>query len=132
MNGNRLQTAWAIADGHRAAYDAVFAPAGFPLPVPLDGPRTSADLMARLDPATGSVCWRTATVPPRAEGSPRIVARSSVCRASRCRANPGRRPVARVPDQHVAVKAEYLRNGEYGRVPSIRNDVLVASLVLSY
>jgi len=37
-----------------------------------------------------------------------------------------------VPNEHVAVKAEYLRNGEYGRVPSIRNDVLVASLVLSY
>jgi len=36
-----------------------------------------------------------------------------------------------VPNEHVAVKAEYLRNGEYGRVPSIRNDVLVASLVLS-
>jgi hypothetical protein len=37
-----------------------------------------------------------------------------------------------VPNEHVAVKAEYLHNGEYGRVPSIRNDVFVASLVLSY
>jgi len=37
-----------------------------------------------------------------------------------------------VPNEHVAVKAEYLHNGEYGRVPSIRNDVFVTSLVLSY
>lgn len=37
-----------------------------------------------------------------------------------------------VPNEHVAVKAEYLRNGEYGGVPSIRNDVFVTSLVLSY
>jgi hypothetical protein len=37
-----------------------------------------------------------------------------------------------VPSEHVAIKAEYLRNGEYGRVPTIRNDVLVTSLVLSY
>lgn len=31
---------------------------------------------------------------------------------------------------HVVGKAEYLRNGEYGGVPSIRNDVFAASLVL--
>ena len=37
-----------------------------------------------------------------------------------------------VPNEHVAVKVEYLRNGEYGGVPSIRNDVFVTSLVLSY
>jgi len=37
-----------------------------------------------------------------------------------------------VPNEHVAIKAEYLHNGEYGRVPSIRNDVFVTSLVLSY
>ena len=37
-----------------------------------------------------------------------------------------------VPNEHVAIKAEYLHNGEYGHVPSIRNDVFVASLVLSY
>ena len=49
MNGNRLRTAWAIADGYRAAYDAIFAPAGYALP--LAG--TSSDLMARLAPATG-------------------------------------------------------------------------------
>lgn len=49
MNGNRLQTAWAIADGYRTVYDAIFAPAGYALPIP----GTSADLMSRLDPATG-------------------------------------------------------------------------------
>ncbi|HEY4184037.1 MAG TPA: hypothetical protein VGP07_03170 [Polyangia bacterium] len=37
-----------------------------------------------------------------------------------------------VPNEHIALKAEYLRNGEYGRIPSIRNDVFVTSLVLSY
>ncbi len=37
-----------------------------------------------------------------------------------------------VPNEHVAVKVEYLHNGEYGGVPSIRNDVFVTSLVLSY
>ena len=34
---------------------------------------------------------------------------------------------------HWAVlKAEYLRNGEYGPIPNIRNDVFTSSLVLSY
>ena len=37
-----------------------------------------------------------------------------------------------VPNEHAAVKVEYLHNGEYGGVPSIRNDVFVTSLVLSY
>lgn len=37
-----------------------------------------------------------------------------------------------VPSEHAAVKLEYLHNGEYGRVPQIRDDVLVSSLVLSY
>jgi hypothetical protein len=37
-----------------------------------------------------------------------------------------------VPNEHIALKAEYLRNGEYGRLPTIRNDVFVTSLVLSY
>ncbi|MEO5770028.1 MAG: hypothetical protein ABIS92_16860 [Polyangia bacterium] len=32
----------------------------------------------------------------------------------------------------AAVKAEYLRNGEYGDVPQVRNDVFTSSLVLSY
>jgi cytochrome c peroxidase len=49
MNGNRLKTAWTIADHYRADYDAVFGPAGDPLP--LAG--TSADLAALLDGATG-------------------------------------------------------------------------------
>jgi hypothetical protein len=31
----------------------------------------------------------------------------------------------------AAIKAEYLRNGEYGRVPQFRNDVFTSSLVLS-
>ena len=49
MNGNRLQVAWTIADGYRAGYDAVFGPAGYPLP--LVG--TSGAAMALVDPATG-------------------------------------------------------------------------------
>jgi len=53
MNGNRLKTAWAIADGYHAAYDALFAPAGYPLPVTAGGAATSAQVMAQLDPATG-------------------------------------------------------------------------------
>ncbi len=32
----------------------------------------------------------------------------------------------------VAVKAEYLHNGEYGGVPVVRNDVFTSSVVLSY
>jgi hypothetical protein len=32
----------------------------------------------------------------------------------------------------AALKAEYLHNGEYGRVPQVRNDVFTSSLVLSY
>jgi len=53
MNGNRLKTAWAIADGYRQDYEAVFAPAGYPLPVGANGIATSGQLTARLDPATG-------------------------------------------------------------------------------
>jgi hypothetical protein len=30
----------------------------------------------------------------------------------------------------VVFKAEYLHNGEYGRVPQIKNDVLTTSLLL--
>jgi hypothetical protein len=37
-----------------------------------------------------------------------------------------------VATEHAALKAEYLRNGEYGGLPNIRNDVFVTSLVLSY
>jgi hypothetical protein len=36
------------------------------------------------------------------------------------------------PNEHIAVKAEYLRNGEYGGVPDIRDDVFTSSLVLTY
>jgi hypothetical protein len=32
----------------------------------------------------------------------------------------------------AVVKAEYLHNGEYGRIPAIRNDVFTSSLVLGY
>jgi hypothetical protein len=37
-----------------------------------------------------------------------------------------------VVNQHIAVKAEYLHNGEYGGIPQIPNDVFTSSLVLSY
>ncbi|MEP6653316.1 MAG: hypothetical protein ABJA82_08155 [Myxococcales bacterium] len=37
-----------------------------------------------------------------------------------------------VMSRWAAVKAEYLRNGEYGDVPQVRNDVFTSSLVLSY
>jgi len=37
-----------------------------------------------------------------------------------------------VVNQHVAIKGEYLHNGEYGGIPQIPNDVLTSSLVLSY
>ncbi len=37
-----------------------------------------------------------------------------------------------VVNQHVAAKAEYLHNGEYGGVPQIADDVFTSSLVLSY
>lgn len=49
MNGNRLKTAWAIADHYRADYDAVFGPAEYPLPLP----GTSAAVTAVVDAATG-------------------------------------------------------------------------------
>jgi hypothetical protein len=32
----------------------------------------------------------------------------------------------------VVLKAEYLRNGEYGGLPDIANDVFASSLVLAY
>ena len=34
--------------------------------------------------------------------------------------------------ERMVLKAEYLRNGEYGGVPGIRNDVATSSLVMSY
>jgi hypothetical protein len=37
-----------------------------------------------------------------------------------------------VVNQHIAVKAEYLHNGEYGGVPQIPDDVFTTSMVLSY
>jgi hypothetical protein len=37
-----------------------------------------------------------------------------------------------VPNEHAVLKLEYLHNGEYGRVPLIRNDVFTSSLVLIY
>ncbi len=37
-----------------------------------------------------------------------------------------------VVNQHIAIKGEYLHNGEYGGIPQIPNDVLTSSLVLSY
>jgi len=54
MNGNRLQTAWVIADNYRDAYDAVFGPAGYPLP--LTG--TSADVakLVETDGARAGQC----------------------------------------------------------------------------
>ena len=61
MNGNRLKTAWAIADGYRDAYDATFGPAGYALPVA----GTSAELLSRLDPSTGQ-CQAVAGVCPAA------------------------------------------------------------------
>ncbi|HVV16673.1 MAG TPA: hypothetical protein VHH90_05655 [Polyangia bacterium] len=37
-----------------------------------------------------------------------------------------------VVNQHIAAKAEYLHNGEYGGIPQIPDDVFTTSLVLSY
>ena len=37
-----------------------------------------------------------------------------------------------VINEHAQIKAEYLRNGEYGGLPKVRNDVLTSSLVLPY
>jgi hypothetical protein len=37
-----------------------------------------------------------------------------------------------VMSQWASLKAEFLRNGEYGRIPDVRNDVFTSSLVLSY
>jgi hypothetical protein len=37
-----------------------------------------------------------------------------------------------VVNQHIAAKAEYLHNGEYGSIPQIADDVFTSSLVLSY
>jgi hypothetical protein len=40
--------------------------------------------------------------------------------------------VRAVINEHIVLKAEYLHNGEYGRVPQIANDVFTSSLVLIY
>ncbi|HEY5450258.1 MAG TPA: hypothetical protein VIQ54_15995 [Polyangia bacterium] len=37
-----------------------------------------------------------------------------------------------VINEHIVVKAEYLHNGEYGRIPELANDVFTSSLVLIY
>jgi hypothetical protein len=37
-----------------------------------------------------------------------------------------------VINEHVAVKAEYLHNGEYGGMPQIANDIFTSSLLLTY
>lgn len=37
-----------------------------------------------------------------------------------------------VASRWAALKAEYLRNGEYGEIPAVRNDVFTSSVVLSY
>jgi hypothetical protein len=37
-----------------------------------------------------------------------------------------------VINEHVALKAEYLHNGEYGGIPQIANDVFTSSMVLTY
>jgi hypothetical protein len=34
--------------------------------------------------------------------------------------------------EHIVLKAEYLHNGEYGRIPEIANDVFTSSLLLIY
>lgn len=47
MNGDRMQTAWVIADAYRDYYDALFGPDGYSLP--LRG--QSSDLSAMLDPS---------------------------------------------------------------------------------
>jgi len=37
-----------------------------------------------------------------------------------------------VINEHIVLKAEYLHNGEYGRIPQIANDVFTSSLLLLY
>jgi len=56
MNGDRLQTAWVIADVYRREYDAIFGPDGYALPLP----GKSSDVAAMLDASghcpTNGVC----------------------------------------------------------------------------
>jgi hypothetical protein len=40
--------------------------------------------------------------------------------------------VRAVINEHIVLKAEYLHNGEYGRIPQIANDVFTSSLLLIY
>jgi hypothetical protein len=40
--------------------------------------------------------------------------------------------VRAVINEHIVLKAEYLHNGEYGKIPDIANDVFTSSLVLIY
>jgi hypothetical protein len=40
--------------------------------------------------------------------------------------------VRAVINEHIVLKAEYLHNGEYGRIPEIANDVFTSSLLLIY
>jgi hypothetical protein len=40
--------------------------------------------------------------------------------------------VRAVINEHIVIKAEYLHNGEYGRIPQIANDVFTSSLLLLY
>jgi cytochrome c peroxidase len=58
MNGNRLHTAWVIADNYRTAYDAVFAPAGWPLPVPGRSTDVPASTRFPLEGKPGQPAWQ--------------------------------------------------------------------------
>ena len=40
--------------------------------------------------------------------------------------------VRAVINEHIVLKAEYVHNGEYGRIPEIANDVFTSSLLLIY
>ena len=40
--------------------------------------------------------------------------------------------VRAVINEHIVLKAEYIHNGEYGRIPDMANDVFTSSLVLIY
>jgi hypothetical protein len=127
--GLDLQAQWLIGRAPGEQVDRVYDPDHRPYGLRLNGGGyLESDLM--LTPLLGLIGraeYRDALVwlgNPAAQGGAERLYVTKVWRATA--------GIRFVPTEHVAVKAEFLHNGEYGRLPHIRDDVFVTSLLLSY
>jgi hypothetical protein len=124
-----LKAQWLIGRGTGESSGLVYTPPHLPYGLRLNGAAyVEVDVM--LTGRFGFLVrgeYRDALVwlgdPASAEGAERIYV-SKVWRATA--------GLRYAPNEHVAVKAEYLRNGEYGGLPQIQDDVFTSSLILSF